>query len=527
LGAVAVGSAVYSSVRYAVLPAAALDSGVPLPRVSGWMEMGSAAAIVLGALAGVEVLNAPRAVMTAFLTGVNLLCLIPALRVAFPSDVIRPEPARRVVTGFFSDCGRILRDRAARASLLGLAGFQAIIFAGSAALLTPILGAEQLVLTDLLRALLLVGTGAAAGCAAASLEGHPRRCLGLVPVGATGLLLALAWAGLAGGVSSVPCFVLGFMGGLVNVPLRAAYLAAVPADARGNASAALNGAICVVTAALAVALYGLVGVPLVPTLTARIAALAVLTAAGATLAWFFLYPQAMEVGVEIALLPIYNIRAHGPGARRLPSRGPLLIIANHAAYLDPFWIAKVVPRQARPMMTSAFYDLPVVRWLSRHVARAIRVPYGSFRRDAPELDEAIAALRAGDCIVIFPEGRLRRSETELLMPFGRGVWNILSALPDTAVAFCWIEGGWGSYFSHKNGPPGKNKQADRGRPIDIAFSEPRPIEPAVLADHHTARQQFRRTLAGCRAYLGLPVPPLDDRTVESAEESASEPQPGN
>jgi 1-acyl-sn-glycerol-3-phosphate acyltransferase len=169
----------------------------------------------------------------------------------------------------------------------------------------------------------------------------------------------------------------------------------------------------------------------------------------------------------------------------------------------------------------------VVRWLSRHVARAIRVPNGGFRREAPELAEAIAALRAGECIVIFPEGRLRRSETELLMPFGRGVWTILSALPETPVAFCWIEGGWGSYFSYKNGPPGKNKQADRSRPIDLAFSEPGPIEPAVLADHHTARQQFRRRLAGCRAYLELSVPCLDDRMGESPEEPAGEPQPGS
>jgi 1-acyl-sn-glycerol-3-phosphate acyltransferase len=527
LGAVAVGSAVYSSVRYAVLPAAALDSGVPLPRVSGWMEMGSAVAIVLGALAGVEVVNAPPAVMTSLFAGLNLLCLIAAFRVAFPSDVIRPEPVRRAATGFFSDWRRILRDREARVSLFALAGFQAVFAAGSGTLLTLVLGAADFVLANLLRALLLVGVGAAAGCAAASIQGHPRRCLGLVPFGATGLLLALAWAGLAGGTPPVPYFLLGFMGGLVNVPLRATYLAAVPADARGNATAAMNAAIYLAVVGLSLAMYGLVETGLLPTPAFQLTAVATLVGAGAVLAWVLLYAQAMETTVEVGLLPIYHIRAHGPGARGLPSRGPLLIIANHSAYLDPFWIAKVVPRQVRPMMTSAFYDLPVVRWLSRHVARAIRVPYGSFRREAPELDEAIAALCAGDCIVIFPEGRLRRSETELLMPFGRGVWNILSALPDTAVAFCWIEGGWGSYYSHKNGPPGKNKQADRGRPIDIAFSEPRPIEPAVLADHHTARQQFRRRLAECRAYLGLPVPPLYDRTVESAEEPASEPQSGN
>ena len=72
---------------------------------------------------------------------------------------------------------------------------------------------------------------------------------------ALGLLLALAWVGLTldadGGVPVMPAFVLGFMGGLVNVPLRAAYLAAVPDDARGNGTAVMNLAIYLLTAGLA------------------------------------------------------------------------------------------------------------------------------------------------------------------------------------------------------------------------------------------------------------------------------------
>jgi 1-acyl-sn-glycerol-3-phosphate acyltransferase len=158
------------------------------------------------------------------------------------------------------------------------------------------------------------------------------------------------------------------------------------------------------------------------------------------------------------------------------------------------------------MMTSAFYDLPVIRWLCRNAVRAIRVPTGSFRREAPELKEAIAALRAGECVVIFPEGMLRRSEDVLLRPFGRGVWEILSALPDTPVCVCWIEGGWGSYFSYKGGPPASNKRMDRGRPVYLAFAEPRPLPADVLADHHRTRQWLRRAVLECRAYLGLSVP---------------------
>src|SRR5262249_30186000 len=100
--------------------------------------------------------------------------------------------------------------------------------------------------------------------------------------------------------------------------------------------------------------------------------------------------------------------AYGPGVTKVPLRGPLLIVANHTAWFDPLWIAKVVPRRIIPMMGSDFYDLPVMSWVMRRIVGAIRVQTATFRREAPELQEAIAELDRGGCVVLFPEGRLRR-----------------------------------------------------------------------------------------------------------------------
>jgi 1-acyl-sn-glycerol-3-phosphate acyltransferase len=409
--------------------------------------------------------------------------------------------------GFFRDVGRILRVREAGGSLLGLAAFQAIITAGSGVLFGQAVtqGAD---VGEFLRALLIVGTGAALGSGLASWQDNLRRCLGLVPFGATGLAAALGWgaATLAPGspLPLVPCLLLGFMGGLVNVPLRAVYQAAVPADARGNAMSVMNTALYVAIVGLALVMLALGAAT--PGQDVQVVFLGVLTAVGALAAWWWLLPPAIEQVLEVVMAPIYRIHAFGPGAGRVPIRGPLLVVANHSSYLDPFWIGKVMPRRITPMMTSIFYDLPGIRWLMVHVVGAIRVPVATFRRQAPELAEAAAVLRAGGCVLIFPEAILRRTEEQLIRPFGQGAWHLLRGAPDTRVQVCWIEGGWGSYSSYWNGMPMENKPLDFWRPIRIALAEARSLDPAILADQKATRTHLMKAVLQCHHFLGLDVP---------------------
>jgi 1-acyl-sn-glycerol-3-phosphate acyltransferase len=518
LGVVAVGSAIYSPARYAMLPAVAVDARIPLPRLNGWIEMGGASAIVGGVALGWSVMEGPLAGhAVAVLLGLNLLSVLTALPVWFPSDVPRAEAPARAIAGFFRDGLRIGREPAAAGSLLGLACFQALVTAGSGALVEQTLSRE--LHEGFLQALAMSMLGAGLGCLAASAQGHPLRCLGLVPLGATGLLLALAWATLTiapeAALPLAPCFVLGFMGGLVNVPLRAAYQAAVPADARGNGMAIMNTVLYVLTTALALLMVALVRSAVLRTPVAQLAFLAILAGMGAAVAWWYLMPLAVEQLVELLLTPMYRVRVHGPGLDLIPRRGPLLIIANHAAYLDPFWLCKIVPRWVTPLMTSAFYDLPFIRWAMVHIVGAIRVPVAGFRREAPELRDAATVLRGGGCVLIFPEAQLRRREDQLLRLFGQGIWRILHELPETPVLVCWIEGGWHSFTSYWNGPPLRGKRIDWARRIDIGFAKPQTVDPAILADQHATRQYLMRVCLECRGYLGLPVP--DTQAGKSAD----------
>jgi 1-acyl-sn-glycerol-3-phosphate acyltransferase len=239
----------------------------------------------------------------------------------------------------------------------------------------------------------------------------------------------------------------------------------------------------------------------------------VLAALGMVASWWYLPREAIELCFEIVLYPIYRIRGYGPGLVTCPYQGPILIVANHTSWLDPIWLGKVVPRRLIPMMTADFYDLPLMRFLMTHIVHAIRVPSSQFRREAPELLEGIAALDRGECLVLFPEGRLRRSPETSLRQFGQGVWHILRERPNTPVMACWIEGGWGSYFSYANGPPTRNKRFDRWRHIDIAMGEPRIVDPTILEDHRNTRAFLREACGRAREYLGLEAA----ADIESAE----------
>jgi 1-acyl-sn-glycerol-3-phosphate acyltransferase len=354
---------------------------------------------------------------------------------------------------------------------------------------------------------LLVGAGAAAGCAAAGWQTHPRRARGWAAPGATALAAALAWVAFdpTAPLSTPAALFIGAALGVVAVALRSL-------DPTGAAAGlprwerAYNAFRDPAAAALLLVLFdaarrGRVGPPDVVFPAAALAC-----AAAAAAAWVLLLPQTLELFAEFLLSPMYRVGAHGPGADRLPRRGPLLIVANHSSYADPFWLGKFVPRKITPMMTSRFFDLPVIRWLMRRLVGAIRVPAAGFRREAPELRDAVRVLRRGGCLVIFPEGSLRREEGRPLRPFGQGVWHVLHELPDTPAVVCWIEGGWGSWASYKGGPPFRGKRPDWRRRIDVAVSVPAPLPPAVLADQRATRDHLRRACAECRTCLGLPPP---------------------
>jgi len=346
-----------------------------------------------------------------------------------------------------------------------------------------------------------IGVGLAVGIAVTIVQGHWHRALGFVPWAFVALILALVATAVWPNAER-PRYVLGFAAGLPHGPLLVAVFASVPPRQRFRAM--LLHPVFGGTAAFLLTEFVVFLPP-----PARLWALAGLAVVATVVFTRLLFRPFIELLNEVVFRPMWYPVAYGPGESGLPTRGPVLIIGNHSAMFDPVWISAVVPLRSRAMMLSTFMDKPFLGWLTGTVYNSIRVSEeGGFRRHIPEIDDAVRTLQSGESVMIFPEAWIRRKEEVPMRRFAQGVVKILQRMPQTPVIACWVEDGWGTYSSYKNGPPGKGKPFDILKRIRIGVSEPETLPPDVLADEKSTRRRLMKMVLHARTYLGLPAHPI-------------------
>ena len=146
------------------------------------------------------------------------------------------------------------------------------------------------------------------------------------------------------------------------------------------------------------------------------------------------------------------------GARDVPrGAGPLLFLPNHPAFADPpLVILSLWPRfRVRPVVLETNFQNPVLGPLGR-LLRVIRVPDLSSAsaeaksRAVGALAEAVAVLKGGENVIVWPSGHLSRDGAEHLGG-ARAVSDLLAAVPHTTVVLIRTRGLWGSRFSWASG----------------------------------------------------------------------------
>jgi 1-acyl-sn-glycerol-3-phosphate acyltransferase len=459
-------STFFGPVKYALLPQHLRDE--ELIGGNGLVEFGTFVAILAGTIAGGVLMSDASGIYLAPACAIAVAALGYLASRLLPSSPA-PDPGLRLNWNPLSETWSTLRfvwpNRAVFNSLLGISWFWflgALLLAQLPAYAKDYLGGAPGVVTLLLATFSVgVGTGS---LLTERLSGHKVE-IGLVPFGSIGItLFALdLWLASPGGTAAsyasaaqflshdgslrilLDLFFLGMFGGFYAVPLYALIQSRTGPTHTSRVIAAnniLNALFMVVAAAFGALLLARgLSIPQLFLVTA------VLNAAVA----FYIYRMVpeflMRFIVWLLIHSVYRLRTRG--LEHIPETGPGVVACNHVSFVDALVIAAACRRPIRFIMDHNIFRIPVLTFVFRE-GRAI--PIASAKEDPAALErayeETARALRAGDLVGIFPEGKLTPDGE--LQPFRGGIQRIVETTPVPVVPVA-LRGLWGSVFSRSGG----------------------------------------------------------------------------
>jgi 1-acyl-sn-glycerol-3-phosphate acyltransferase len=460
-------STLFGPVKYAYLPqhlkASELVGG------NGLVEMGTFVAILVGTMLG----GALAGISGDGPVYVAVVCVLVAVAgrvaAAFVPDSPASEPALAInwnpLTETLANLKLARGNRAVFLSMLGISWlwfFGATFLTSFSPFAKDVLGGSETVVT-LLLAVFSVGIGLGS-LLCERMSGHKIE-IGLVPFGSIGMTVfavdmyfatrgmqpvgtAGVMAFLSHGINwrvLADLFLLAMFGGFYSVPLYALIQTRCEPSHRARIIAAnniLNALFMIASSVLAaVMLKSGFSIPQLFLVTA------LLNAAVAVYIYTLVPEFLMRFLCWLLIHSVYRLRKSG--LENIPESGPAIVTCNHVSFVDALVIMAASPRPIRFVMDHNIFKVPVLSFVFR-TAKAIPIAPAKENvalRDKA-FDDAAQALRDGDLVGIFPEGRI--TDTGELYPFRPGVMEILKRQPAPVVPMA-LSGLWGSFFSRKDG----------------------------------------------------------------------------
>lgn len=457
-------STLFGPVKYSYLPQHLGEH--ELVGGNGLVEMGTFIAILIGTLIGGAAAGiSGRGELVLAVSCVVIACAgrlaaqrVPTTPAPQPDLVINWNP----VSETWRNLGLARQNRTVFLSLLGISW---LWFVGATFLTSffnfakDVLSASPDVVTILL-ATFSVGIGI--GSLLCERLSQRRVEIGLVPLGSIGIsvfAIELYFASHAlpapGHLLSVgeflagarhwrilaDLFLLAMFGGFYSVPLYALIQSRSAPTHRARIIAAnniLNALFMIVSAVMAMVLTKAgVGIPGIFLVTA------LLNVAVAAYIYLLVPEFLLRFVAWVLVHTFYRIRlVH---AERIPEEGPAVLVCNHVSYVDALVLAAASPRPIRFVMDHRIFRTRFASWVFRH-AKAIPI---ASRHEDPELlarayDACEAALKDGELVCIFPEGKL--TKTGDINTFHHGVTEILQRTSAPVIPMA-LRGLWGSVFS--------------------------------------------------------------------------------
>lgn len=124
------------------------------------------------------------------------------------------------------------------------------------------------------------------------------------------------------------------------------------------------------------------------------------------------------------------------GDEHLPTSGPVLIVGNHDSRWDPVAIG-IAGRRRRQIRALAKAGLWGIKPLAPILDGMGQIPLERGAGDSGALDAAIAQLRGGACVGVFPEGTISRGQT---LRARSGVGRLAVAVPEARLVCVAVTG---------------------------------------------------------------------------------------
>jgi acyl-[acyl-carrier-protein]-phospholipid O-acyltransferase/long-chain-fatty-acid--[acyl-carrier-protein] ligase len=466
-------SAFFAPAKYGIIPE--LVKSEQLSQANGLLEGLTYLAIVIGMALGpvlVQVTSGRYGLMGLICVGIAVTGLITSLQIS-------PTPAagggKRASFFFLRDIWQTIWSiRSQGGLLLAVIGSAYFLLIGGFIYCNLIpygithLGLDE-VQSGYLWAMGAVGIGAGA-LWAGRLSGRNVE-FGVIPLGALGLTLSSAGLGFARGglyLTFALVFLMGAGAGLFIVPIYAYIQLRSPSERRGEVLAA-SGFLGWVGVLLASILIYVFNNKWGMSAGGVFTVLGVMTVAP-TLLTIILLPDFLFRFICVMLTRLcYRIKV--VGAQNVPADGGVLLVCNHASWVDSLLIASTQQRRIRFIIERQYYNI----WWVKPICKLMRaVPISA--DDPPKkivgaLRQARSAMDEGFIVCIFAEGAMTR--TGILRQFKGGLERIMKGTGYNVVP-AYIGGVWGSIFSYYYGKPLSTLPKKFPCPVSIHFGSAMP-----------------------------------------------------
>ncbi|MGE3538024.1 MAG: lysophospholipid acyltransferase family protein [Candidatus Tectimicrobiota bacterium] len=129
------------------------------------------------------------------------------------------------------------------------------------------------------------------------------------------------------------------------------------------------------------------------------------------------------------------------GREHLPPTDPFILVANHSSHLDTLALLSLFPlarlRHVHPVAAADYFERnKAIALLTRTACNILPIARRNITADNDPIPRMVEALRAGQSLILFPEGT--RGSGEDIGPFRSGIARVLEQVPRVPVVPAYL-----------------------------------------------------------------------------------------